>query len=417
MNLIIKNLLKLNNTPSPLNKIVLSSMVFFSLLFFNFLLLNKTSVAQSISPAMASSILQGAGGANPLPTNTSSLPANINPATIRALTNQTENNPNGSKESNSSEAKKQTSSKDDTDSLKTIPQNLPNAFQTFIFQSSGKALSIYGQNLFNLNNPYSSIESSNIPTDYVLGPGDELLVKIYSPSIDIDQRFVINREGMISLPKIGPVSLAGTKVSDLEGRLKNELSQTLSDFNLYVSMGQLRGIEVYVTGQARLPGKHNLSSVSTMINALFATGGPNSNGSMRNIQLVRGGRVINTIDLYDFISKGNRGMDIRLLPGDVINIPSIGKQVALMGIIPSPAIYELSEKNNNSLQEIIQLAVGLSALNTPLKAVLERIENNSVNPLVAYSIDLSSESLKMKLRDGDMVTLLPINPSFSNAVS
>ena len=386
-------------------------------IFLNLIFLNTVSYSQSISPAMASSLMQGASGANPLSSNISSLPANINPATIRALTNSAENNPSGSKETNPTDSKKQTSSKEDTDGLKAIPQNQPNAFQTFIFQSSGKTLSIYGQNLFNLSNPYSSIESSNIPTDYVLGPGDELLVKVYSPSVDIDQRFVINREGMISLPKIGPISLAGTRVADLEGRLKNELSQTLSDFNLYVSMGQLRGIEVYVTGQARLPGKHNLSSVSTMINALFATGGPNSNGSMRNIQLVRGGRVINTIDLYDFISKGNRGMDIRLLPGDVINIPSIGKQVALMGITPSPAIYELSEKNNNSLQEIIQLAGGLSALNTPLKAILERIENNSVNPLVAYSIDLSNESLKLKLRDGDMVTLLPINPSFSNAVS
>ena len=376
--------------------------------------------AQSLPPSLASSLLQGAAGSNPLSSNNSSLPTKIDPAMVRSLTNSSgsgDNNSENSKETNSPNSKKKLDSTVDVDSLKTNTPNQPNAFQTFIFQSSGKALAIYGQNLFNLNNPYSTIESSNVPSDYVLGPGDELLVKVYSPSIDVDQRFVINREGMIVLPKIGPISLAGTKVSDLEGRLKNELSQTLSDFNLYVSMGQLRGIEVYVTGQARSPGKHNLSSVSTIINALFATGGPNSNGSMRNIQLLRGGKVINTIDLYEFMSKGNRGMDMRLLPGDVINIPPIGQQIALMGIIPNPAIYELSAKRNNSLQEIIQLAGGLSALNSPSKATLERIENNAINPLVAYTIDLRGDGIKMTLKDGDMVTLLPINPSFANAVS
>ena len=387
-------------------------------LFAVFLISPGLIQAQSVSPAMASSLLQGAANANGSvlggPSNPSA--GRIDAATIRDLTSSANTDASGDS-SKSSPAKKSLDNKVDTDSLKANVQNQPNAFQTFITQSTGKSLPIYGQNLFSLGNPYSSIEVANVPSDYVLGPGDELQVKVYSPSIDVDQRFVINREGIIVLPKIGPISLAGTKVSGLEARLKNELSQTLSDFNLYVSMGQLRGIEVYVTGQARSPGKHNLSSVSTMINALFATGGPSSNGSMRNIQLLRGGRVINTIDLYDFLSKGNRGMDIRLLPGDVIHIPPIGQQIALMGVIPTPSIYELSAKRNDSLQEIIQLAGGLSALNSPSKATLERIENGSVNPLTASTIDLRGEGMKMTLKDGDMVTLLPINPSFSNAVS
>ena len=374
--------------------------------------------AQTVSPALAAGLLQGSAGSNPLASNPA-IAGKIDSATIRALTGQNaaEGSADGQKEAANAGDKKKSDKAGDAESLKTNIPNAPNAFQTFISQSTGRALPLYGQSLFNLNNPYSSIEVANVPTDYVLGPGDELQVKVYSSSIDVDQRFVINRDGMIVLPKIGPIALAGTRVSDLEGRLKNELSQTLTDFNLYVSMGQLRGIEVYVTGQARLPGKHNLSSVSTMINALFATGGPTGNGSMRNIQLLRGGKIINTIDLYDFLSKGNRGMDMRLLPGDVIHIPPIGKQVALMGIIPNPSIYELSAKRNNSLEEIIQLAGGLSALNTPSKATLERIDNSSANPLMAYSIDLRGEGIKMTLRDGDMVTLLPINASFANAVS
>jgi protein involved in polysaccharide export with SLBB domain len=382
-----------------------------------FLILPLQVRAQSVSPAMASSLLQGAANANVLGGPNSTSAGKIDAATIRNLTGASLTDSSGDNAKDPSSAKKSLDNKADTDSLKTNVANQPNAFQTYIVQSTGRILPIYGQNLFSLSNPYSSIEVANVPSDYVLGPGDELQVKVYSPSIDVDQRFVINREGMIVLPKIGPISLAGTKVSGLEARLKNELSQTLSDFNLYVSMGQLRGIEVYVTGQARSPGKHNLSSVSTMINALFATGGPSSNGSMRNIQLLRGGKVINTIDLYDFLSKGNRGMDTRLLPGDVINIPPIGQQVALMGITPTPSIYELTPKRQNSLAEIIALAGGLSALNSPMKASLERIEQGATNPLTAYAIDLRGDGMKMTLRDGDMVTLLPINPSFSNAVS
>jgi len=413
-------MIKLNNCAKTVKKSNSNFLINFLWLFINFYLIPIFSYSQTLPPSLASSLIQGVEGSNQLTSKVNSFPINIDGAKIKSLTNSTgalENNLENTKDSSAPNSKRKTDSVNDTDSQKTNVLNQPNAFQTFILQSTGKSLPIYGQNLFNLNNPYSTIESSNVPTDYVLGPGDELQVKVYSPSIDVDQRFVINREGMIVLPKIGPISLAGTKVSDLEGRLKNELSQTLSDFNLYISMGQLRGIEIYVTGQARLPGKHNLSSVSTIINALFATGGPNSNGSMRNIQLVRGGRVLNTIDLYDFLSKGNRGMDMRLLPGDVINIPPIGQQVALMGITPNPAIYELSSKRNNSLQEIVQLAGGLSALNSPSKATLERIENNSVNPLVTYTIDLRDVGMKMTLKDGDMVTLLPINPSFANAVS
>ena len=372
--------------------------------------------SQTINPAAAAALMQSTGGSNILGASSNPLAAKVDAAMSKdAGALGSEAGGDGTKSAIAS--KIALDNKQDKDPNKVLAPNPPNAFQTFIQQSTGRLLPLYGQNLFSLGNPYSTIEVANVPSDYVLGPGDELQVKVYSPSVDVDQRFVINREGMIVLPKIGPVSLAGTKVSALEGRLKNELSQTLSDFNLYVSMGQLRGIEVYVTGQARAPGKHNLSSVSTLINALFATGGPSSNGSMRNIQLLRGGQLMNTIDLYDFIAKGNRGMDVRLLPGDVIHIPPIGPQVALLGITPTPSIYELAPKRQNSLEEIIALAGGLSALNSPTKASLERIEQGATNPLTAYAIDLRGDGMKMTLRDGDMVTLLPINPSFSNAVS
>ena len=292
-----------------------------------------------------------------------------------------------------------------------------NTFQTYLLQTIGKTVPIYGQKLFQLDNPYATIETANIPIDYVLGPGDELQVKIYSSAIDLDQRFVINRDGMIVLPKLGPLALAGVRVGDVEKHLKARLSQSLTDFSVYVTMGQLRGIEVYLTGQARIPGKHNLSSVSTLISALFATGGPASNGSMREIQLLRGGKQVGSIDLYDFIQKGNKGIDIRLLPGDVIHIPSIGPQVVLMGAIPTPAIFELPRKKTSSIDDVLSLAGGLTAFTNTFEAYLERVDTTKSTALSVQSIQLDANGLKTILRDGDILNLQAVKPSFSNAIS
>ena len=292
-----------------------------------------------------------------------------------------------------------------------------NTFQTYLLQTIGKSVPIYGQKLFQLDNPYATIETTNIPIDYVLGPGDELHVKIYSPAVDLDQRFVINREGMIVLPKLGPLVLAGLRFGDVENHLKKRLSQSLTDFNVYVSMGQLRGIEVYLTGQARVPGKHNLSSVSTLISALFATGGPASNGSMREIQLLRGGKQVGSIDLYDFIQKGNKGIDLRLLAGDVIHIPSIGHQVALMGAIPTPAVFELPRNKISSIDDLLSLAGGLTAFTNSLEAYLERVDTKKSAALSVQSIQLDANGLKTILRDGDILNLQAVKPNFSNAIS
>jgi hypothetical protein len=165
-------------------------------------------------------------------------------------------------ESNANQVKK---ANDEDARLVKNKEPIPlNTFQTYLLQTIGKSFPIYGQKLFQFDNLYASSEAANIPIDYVLGPGDELQVKIYSSAIDLDQSFVINRDGMIVLPRLGPLVLAGVRLGDIEDRLKKQLSQSLTDFNLYVSMGRLRGIEVYLTGQAMVPGKHNLVLAETL---------------------------------------------------------------------------------------------------------------------------------------------------------
>jgi protein involved in polysaccharide export with SLBB domain len=251
-----------------------------------------------------------------------------------------------------------------------------------------------------------------------VGPGDEILIRVFSAAIDFDQSVVVGRDGTVPLPKIGPVMVAGKHMSDLEPYLKGQLSRFISDFNISVTMGKLRGIEVYVVGQARAPGKYVVSSVSTLINALFATGGPNNNGSLRNIQLVRAGKVVGTMDLYGFLSTGDTSKDMRLEQGDAINIQRIGPQVALMGSTPTPAVYELlSTDRPQPLFDLIQISGGVPAWTSPLQASLERIDSQKHKPLTAVNLVLDARGLSTPLRDGDIVTLFPVKPAFGNAVT
>ena len=323
------------------------------------------------------------------------------------------NNPNNSNAQNGDKNATPTGS-----DLATSNTRVPNAFQNFLFQVTGKSVGIYGLDLFNRSNPFAALESVPVPANYVLAPGDQITVKIYSPALDVDQGYTINKDGTITLPKIGPVALAGTKAGELEATLKNYLSRILTNFNVYATVGQLKGIEIYVVGQTDKPGKYIVSSVSTLINALFATGGPTANGSMRNIQLVRQGKVVGVVDLYQFLLHGDSSRDLVLQAGDVIKIPPVGPQVALLGSIPNPAIYELSPgETSNSLEAVLRYAGNTSVFTSPLQVSIERIDPDKLKPLSAMAISLNKEGLQTRLKAGDIVTFLPIKPAFDNAVS
>ena len=123
-------------------------------------------------------------------------------------------------------------------------------------------------------------------------------------------------------------------------------------------MGELRSIDVFVVGQASRPGRYTISSLSTLANAIFASGGPSTSGSMRHIELKRGSNVVTTFDLYDLLLKGDKSKDVQLLPGDVIYFAPVGSQVAMGGQVNNPAIYEL--RNETTLGDVLQLAGGLS---------------------------------------------------------
>ncbi len=254
-----------------------------------------------------------------------------------------------------------------------------------------------------------------VPADYVLGPGDELYIRGWG-NIDIDYRAVIDRMGQINLPKVGTIAVAGLRAGDVEGHLRSQIGRVFKGFSLNVTLGQLRSIQIFVVGQARQPGTYTVGSLSTLVNAIFASGGPSQNGSMRRVQLRRGNVVVTELDLYDFIVQGNKSKDMQLLPGDVIVYPQVGPRVAVLGAVDSAAVFEL-KATGTSVAEIIDLAGGGRVQANQTSAQLERIDPSEPKaPRKVLTVNLAGAA-EVPLRDGDVLTLFPVAPQFANAVT
>jgi len=287
-------------------------------------------------------------------------------------------------------------------------------FQRFVEESTGQWLKHYGEELFDRADVFAADATTPPPADYILGVGDEVRVQIWG-AVDYAGSHVVDRQGQIFLPKVGAVTLAGTAVKDLESKLRKSVASVFNNVHLNVSMGRLRGITVYVVGQARQPGTYTLSSLGTLVNALFASGGPDHNGSMRLIELKRAGKRITTLDLYDFLAQGDKANDVALQSGDVIVIPPAGPRVAVTGAWDHAAIYEL--KAGQTLQDVLALGGGMPRLANAQKAVLERIQLGRTPARMVQDVPLQTNGLKLALEDGDVITLLGISPAFDNAVT
>lgn len=286
-------------------------------------------------------------------------------------------------------------------------------FQKFLTAVSGIDLQMFGTSLFSgVPSTFAPVDSLPITPDYVLGPGDEIVIRAWG-AVDIDYRATIDRLGTISIPRIGVVNLSGIRYQDLNDFLKTTIGRVFRNFELTANLGQLRSIQIYVVGQAQKPGVYTVSSLSTLLNAIFAVGGPNISGSLRSIQLKRGDRVITELDLYDLLIRGDKSKDARLLPGDVIFIPPVGGLSAVTGSVNSPAIYEL--KRGETLADALRFASGLSTTAEGQKATVERIENRQIRKVDEFSLDAAG--LARLMRDGDVVTVYSIVPRFDNAVT
>ena len=292
----------------------------------------------------------------------------------------------------------------------------PTEFQRLVYASVGRMLPIFGAKLF-LQSPstFAPVDQVPVTSNYVVGPGDQLLIRVWG-QINFNAEVTVDREGMVYVPHVGAIHVGGVPYSDLQQQVRDGVGRIYKSFDVSVNLGHLHPIRVFVTGLARYPGSYTVSSLSTLVSAIFATGGPAPQGSLRHILLRRNGATIADFDMYDLLVKGDKSHDVPLLPGDVIYVPPVGPQVAVYGSVRLPAIYELKDqKETTTLGDVLMDAGGLSNMASLTRASLERIDADQHQRVLDVALDAAGKGMPM--RDGDILRVLPISPSFDKTVT
>ena len=275
---------------------------------------------------------------------------------------------------------------------------------------------VFGRNIFNTHNlTFEPSVNLATPLNYRLGPGDEVIIDIWGASQNtIRQR--ISPDGSINIQKVGPVNLNGLTISEANSYLKKTLDKIYNGLNnadeptsdIRLTLGNIRTIQINVMGEVIQPGTYSLSSFSTVFHALYRAGGVSDIGSLRNVRLVRDGRNLATVDVYQFIMKGDIQDDIRLEEGDVIIVPAYEVLVKIEGKVKRPMRFEM--KKDESLATLIKYAGGFDAdaYTRSLRVVRQNGEEYEVNTVkeMDYSI--------YKMRNGDVITVEAILNRFTN---
>ena len=276
-----------------------------------------------------------------------------------------------------------------------------------------EALKPFGYDLFaGVPSTYAPVSDIPLPSEYVVGPGDRFEVQLIG-NTKSRQSLVVNRDGRIMFPELGPIVVAGLKFDAAKARIEARVSEQMIGTQAIVSMSDLRSIRIFVLGEAERPGSFTVSGLATITNALFASGGVKKIGSLRNIQLKRGGTLVTRLDLYDLLLNGDTSNDVRLLPGDVIFIPPVGDTAGVAGAIRRPAIYEL--RGESSASDLLYLGGGLMPDADPRLATIERIDDSRER--IVLNVDLTSAPARgTQLRSGDLMRIPAARPVLANSV-
>ncbi len=277
-------------------------------------------------------------------------------------------------------------------------------FGAYVQTVTGAPLERFGKDLFTeVPTTFAPFDAAQVNGDYVIGTGDEIQIRGWG-MVSVDVTSTVDRSGSIYIPRVGAVKVAGVKYRDLQGYLKQAVGKIFNNFELTASISQTRAVQIYVVGHAVRPGTYTLNSMSTLLNALFTSGGPDSSGSMRNIQLKRGGTTVANFDLYDMLAKGDKSQDASLRDGDVIYIPEVGPLVALTGNVKTPAIFEL--KGPSSLADIFGWAGGVDSAAEQRKIVVEKTVDNNyqmVAELIADKATIATRLVAIPIRATDVI--------------
>jgi polysaccharide biosynthesis/export protein len=283
-------------------------------------------------------------------------------------------------------------------------------------------LSRFGLSVFE-NAP---VDTTELPMDlpagpnYVVGPGDGLTINLWG-SVASRLYRVVDREGRLSLPEVGPLMVSGETMGAVQQRVQQALRTQFRNVSADVSLARLRSVRVYVVGEVRYPGAYDISSLSTPLNALFAAGGPTQDGSLRRVRHYRGKELVQNVDLYDLLLHGVRTDLKRLENGDTILVPPTGPEVKVEGMVRRPAIYELH--GEDTLAQVLQLAGGILPTAALRHIEVQRVEAhekrtmlslNIRNPKGSAAINQHLESFPV--HDGDVIRIFPIAPYNRDAV-
>jgi polysaccharide export outer membrane protein len=276
-----------------------------------------------------------------------------------------------------------------------------------------EALKPFGYDLFaGTPTTFAPVTDVPVPAEYVVGPGDRIEVQLFG-SIKGRHSLVVNRDGSVMFPELGPIGVSGLRFEEARTRIVTRVREQMIGTQAVVSMGDLRSIRVFVLGEAQRPGSYTVSGLATITNALFVSGGVKPIGSLRNIQLKRDGRVVKQLDLYDMLLNGDTSDNVRLLPGDVIFVPPVSSTVGVTGEIRRPAIYELA--GESTVADLIFLGGGLKPEADPSLSKIERVDQHRDRTIV--DVDLSgSQARAIRLQDGDVLSIPAARPTFANSI-
>lgn len=257
-------------------------------------------------------------------------------------------------------------------------------FEAYVRKLGYTGVQRFGQELITGKANYDTAESSGlVPADYIIGTNDELQISLWG-SVDADLRVLVDRSGRISIPRVGTIMVAGVRYAELTEVISRRVAQVFRNYQISVSLGQIRSVRVYVTGYVKRPGVYTVGGLSSVVNAVMRSGGPASAGSLRSIELRRGKETVTRYDLYDLLLKGDRSADRVVQNGDVIHVGPIGPQVALVGSVNRPAIFEM--KPGEKIADIVAMAGGFTAVADRSRLAIERLDDRSKTRITQLSL-------------------------------
>jgi protein involved in polysaccharide export with SLBB domain len=285
-------------------------------------------------------------------------------------------------------------------------------------QAIERKLTQFGYDFFDMTPPaFMPLTDVPVGDDYLIGPGDAFVINLWG-RVEARYTVTVSAEGAIVLPRLGSLTVAQLTFKETRNLLRGKFKEYYPDFSMSLTMDRLRTIQVFVVGEVEHPGTYSISGLSTVIDALYAAGGPRKTGSLRHVKVTRRADTIASLDLYTFLIQGRKAEDIRLRSGDTVFVPVIGAVAGIAGNVRRPGIYEM--KAATTIGQLFELAGGAMPTGYLQNVVVERIADNRRRIVKSFNLaetrSTGGEHLATVLDDGDVVKVFPVHRQIRQVV-